>query len=259
MLAATSTSRLGRRLLKRFLYSQMALRDAILILFGKAQPSLPFTVKAEPCSVYFNFTIKPECRQEFADYINLAEGFAPTPIRCLADEEPEFLLTLNIYEVSGIATGIRAEWSTYITDKEGTPRYMVLEARSSAYSMDPVDIITKKGRVEHAMTGTSVRTVVASEDDKLFTSNLALKEEHPFASIAPEWITANDFIYWRNGICDRTYYDASLADARVRHIPTEDISIDDQTHWARFIDLTPRHALKCDGALQFMIVPWYNV
>ena len=35
-------------------------------------------------------------------------------------DEPEYLLTLNVYRVSGITNGLRAEWSTYIADPDGT-------------------------------------------------------------------------------------------------------------------------------------------
>lgn len=259
MLADTSTARTGRKALKRFLYFQFALRDALFILLGKEQPSIAFTVKENPCSVYFNFRVRPECRDEFLSYINLAEGLEPCPIRILEDADPEWTLTLNVYEVSGISRGMRAEWSTYIRDSEGTPRYMVVEARSSEFSMDPVDIVTKKGRVEHSMSATEVQTVVASEEGQLFSSALQLKENQPLAQIADEWIEANDFIYWRNGICDRTYYDANMIAARVRNIPTEDASIDDQTHWARFLEPQPMHILKYEGPLNFMITPWANI
>ncbi len=259
MLPATSTSRTGRRILKRILYSQLALRDAFLILFGKAQPTIPFTVKANPCSVYFNFRIRPECADDFVRYINLADGLSLAPIRCLADEEAELLLTLNIYEVTGIVRGIRAEWSTYIGDSEGRPRYMVLEARSSEYSMDPVDIITKRGRVEHSMSATDVRSLVASNEGQLFRSTVALHENYPRARIAHEWIAANDYIYWRNGICDRSYYDANMIDVPVRIVTSDAVSIDDQTHWARFTQPQPKHVLKYDGPLNFMITPWFNV
>ena len=46
MLPDTSPSRLGRRLLKRFMYAHFAVLDGLLILIGKAQPRVPFTVKA---------------------------------------------------------------------------------------------------------------------------------------------------------------------------------------------------------------------
>ena len=84
MLEKTSPSRRGLRFLKRVMYSQMAMRDAVLILLGKQRPNLSFKVLAEPCSIYINFTIKPAMASEFSRYINLADGLVPVPIRCLA-------------------------------------------------------------------------------------------------------------------------------------------------------------------------------
>lgn len=259
MLKDTNVSNTGRKFLKRLLYSGFAFRDAVLMLFGKSQPCLPFTVEALPSSVYFNFRVKTESLEAFSRYINLAPGFEVAPIRVLEDEEPAVLLTLNVYEVSGLALGIRAEWSTYIYDKQAKPRYMVLEARSSEYSMDPIDIITKKGRVEHQMLPGHIRTVVASEEGNLFSANLPLSEVHPDARIALEWITANDYIYWRNGYCDRTYYDENMIAASVRNVPVGDVTITDDTHWAMFLEPVPRHVLKYDGPLHFMIAPWVNI
>lgn len=258
-LPAASTARTGRRILKRFLYAQLALRDAVLILFGRAEPSLPFTVKSEPSSVYYNFAVAPAQAAAFERYIALPPGFRLAPVRCLVGEEPRLLLTLNVYEVTGIAVGIRAEWSTYVYDKDGIARYMVLEARSSAYSMDPVDIITRKGRVEHVMSDDDIRTVVASSEDRLFTCTLRLRDDQPLAHIAPEWIAANDFIYWRNGFCDRTYYGETMVTARVRQASAGDCAISDDTHWAPFIEAEPVHVLRYEGPLHFMITPWWGV
>ena len=259
MLPATNPSRTARRLLKRFLYSQFGLRDALMIALGKEQPRIAFTVEAEPSSVYFNFRIPPESLEEFARYINLADGLAPVPISCVKGEEPDFLLTLNVYEVSGIVSGLRAEWSTYVADAEGVSRYMVLEAQCSEGSLDPVNLFTRKGRVEHSMTRTAIETLVAAEGGALFRAQLQLHDEHPMVEIATEWIVANDYIYWRNGICDRTYYDANMIAAPVRTIPAADVQIDDQTYWARFVEPAPKHVLKYDGPLHFMIIPWANV
>ena len=259
MLANTKPSRKGLRFLKRVMYSQMALRDAVLILFGKAQPSLTFTVLAEPCSVYINFLVKPDLAQEFASYINLADGLALAPIKCLAGEDPALMLTLNIYEVSGIVKGARAEWSTYISDRDGIPRYMVLEARAGEGSLDPVNFFTRADRVEHAMVGENIRSTVASKDGGLFSSTLRLDEKHPMAEPAAEWIAANDYIYWRNGVCDRSWYDASLFDASVHIIPPDDASISDETHWARFVQPQPRHVLQYDGEINLVLSPWFNI
>jgi hypothetical protein len=259
MLPDTNQSRTGRRALKRFLYSQMSIMDAFKILLGKTQPRVPFTVKADPASVYYNFKIRDDQLQAFIAYINLPEGFAVCPIHCLAGEEGDYMLTLNVYEVTGIAVGIRAEWSTYITDNNGVPRYMVVEAQSSEYSMDPIDIITKKGRVEHATADGAVSTTVASLDGHLFQAHYALTADAPAAAIHPEWVAANDYIYWRIGICDRTFYDSGLGNPKARLVPATSARIDDQTHWAQFLEPVPKHVIQFEEAIDFVIMPWTNI
>ncbi len=259
MLADTSPSRTGRRLLKRILYAQLALRDAFLILVGRQRPSLSFKVLADPPSVYINFPIRKGMEREFLDYINLGDQLSLVPMRAIAGDEPELLLTLNIYEVSGLVHGPRAEWSTYIADSDGVPRYMVLEARAAAGSMDPVNLFTRPDRVEHQVTQGRIVSTVASEGGRVFSSSIRLDDIHPLARPATEWIEANDYIYWRNGVCDRTWYDASLFNARVRSVPSADVTISDETPWARFVEPQPRNVLRYDGALEFMISPWFNI
>lgn len=259
MLPETNPSRTGRRLLKRFIYAQFSLLEFFTILLGKTQPRVPFTVKADPPSVYFNFAIRPGQLAAFTRYLNLAEGFSACPIRCLADDEGDYLLTLNVYEVTGIARGIRAEWSTYVTDPEGIPRYMVVEAGSSEYSMDPVDIITRKSRVEHALTDNSVHTTVSSLNGQLFNAEVALGESLSAVKLHPEWVAANDYIYWRNGVCDHTFYNTGLADPKARLLSTAQAHIDNQTHWAPFLEAMPRHIVLFENAIDFVVVPWANV
>jgi hypothetical protein len=254
----TNQSRFGRALLKRVLYSQMSLLDAVKILLGKTQPRVNFTVKAEPASVYWNFRIKAEMRDAFIEYINLPEGFRVCPIRCLQGEEDDFLLTLNVYEVSGIAVGIRAEWSTYILDQLGKPRYMVLEAQSSEISVDPIDIITRKSRVEHSSVH-GTQTLVENLQGEAFVSTFDLPENRDMAIIHPEWVGANDFIYWRVGICDRTFYDAGLANPQAILLDPASATIDNQTHWARFVEPVPKHLIQFEQSIDFVIMPWVNI
>lgn len=259
MLADTSPSRTGRRILKRILYSQVALRDAFLILIGRQRPHLSFKVLANPCSIYINFPIKRGMERQFIDYINLGDELSPVPVQILAGDRPGLMLTLNIYEVSGLVHGPRAEWSTYIADSNGAPRYMVLEARAAAGSIDPVNLFTRPDRVEHQMRNNRIVSTVASEDGRLFSSSILVDEKHPMAQPANEWIQANDYIYWRNGVCDRTWYDGSLLNSKVYSVPAGDFTISDETPWARFVEEQPQNVLRYDGTLEFMISPWCNV
>ena len=44
--------RLGRSILKRFMYSQMTIYTGLRIAFGKDQPHVQFTVEMDPPSIY---------------------------------------------------------------------------------------------------------------------------------------------------------------------------------------------------------------
>ena len=241
------------------MYAQLSILDGVMILLGKKNPTLRFTILGDPGSVYINFEIKKSALEAFVDYIALPDGLQLVPIRCLADEEPAYLLTLNIYEVSGLVSGSRAEWSTFVDDGDGKPRYMILEARSSSGSMDPVHIVTRPGHVEHASTGGQLVSTAASEEGRLFRCSLALSERHPVATLASEWVAANDRIYWRNGVFDRAWYDGNLFDSAAKRVSRADIEIEDDTHWSQFVKRSPRHVLRYEDALEMVLSPWYNI
>ena len=130
----------GRSALKRFMYSMLYMRDMFALAFGRAKPLVPFKVEADPPSIYLNWEIDPARVPELQAELDLP--FPLAPIRCVAGEDPFYCLTLNIYRVSGLTNGIRAEWSFYIEDPEGTPRYMVVEAQSDV-SMDVLKVARK--------------------------------------------------------------------------------------------------------------------
>lgn len=250
----------GRRVLKRFLYSQLAMRQAIMIALGKEQPIVNFTVEADPPSVYFVYRLRPEVVPELGDILGLPPEFASAPLRCLATDDPAHLLVLNVYRVSGLAKGLRAEWSVFVGDAEGVPRYMVFDARSSLPSMDPIDVITRRSTVEHERTGSTI-TIRVGDGDVAFTSTIEIPpgDAAPLVPTAPEWSTANDYIYWGNGICDRTYYDAGMAAARVRSVPPASATINDGTPWADLVEPGPVHVLVFEDAIELAITPWENL
>lgn len=250
-----------RRAIKAILYTPLALFEAIRIPFRAAQPRIEFTVEADPPSVYYNFRVRPERLEDFKTYLALPHNLPLTRIRCLEDEEADYLLTLNVYRVSGITNGIRAEFSTYISDEAGIPRYMVVEARDHSGSMDPINVMTKPSLVRQEKSADALESEVASDNGAIFRARAeqAVFDAAPYAAIHGEWMEANDFIYWRNGIRDRCYYDAGMAYPRVKMLDPTSVDIEDATHWAEFLEPQPKHVLVYENAMHFVIVPWENL
>lgn len=256
----TRRGRRGRTFLKRYLYAQLALRHAAMIALGKEEPLVGFTVEADPPSVYLVYRIRQDALETLPDLLRLPDRLRPTPIRCLADDEPEYLMALNLYRVSGLAKGIRAEWSIFVGDEHDVPRYFVIDARSSETSMDPVDIITRATTVEHERRGETIVSRVGDGAEAFrSTIDLAAEPDAPLVVPSAEWAAANDFIYWGNGICDRTYYDAGMHDSRMRRVGADALDQSDSTPWAAIVEPDPVHVLVFEHAIELVISPWENL
>lgn len=252
---------LGRRALRRFIYAQFSVMEGLKIAAGRSEPLVRFTVEDDPPSVYLVFRLLPGAEQEVARLAGLPAGLVPAPIACMEGEEPAHHLTLNIYRVSGITNALRAEWSAYVDTGDGVPRYCVIDARSSTKSMDPVDVITPASHVEHRRVGNRVETVL-DDDRGRFESTIDLPSD--MASRAAdrssvEWGTANDMIYWANGIADRTFYDAGMAAADQVRLPGSAVQVADATRWASLVNPEPAHVLVFRRPIQFVVSPWVNV
>lgn len=250
-----------RRLVKRIVYSQLMLREAVFIVLGRSRPFVKFNVETEPPSVYLNFRIRPDRIDALRDFLALPDQLSLCPIRCLEGEQPFHVLALNVYRVSGLANGMRAEWSVYVRDETGAPRYLVVEARADAFSMDPVNVFTRAGSVEHALDDGQLRSRVVLDAAHVFESELQLPPiaERKEVRAAGEWVEANDFIFWRNGVCDRTFYDGALAVAPLWLLPADGRSLRDGTAFSEFIDPEPVHVVALSRRVQFAMSPWWNV
>ena len=167
-------------------------------------------------------------------------------------------MTINAYRVSGLANGLRAEWSVFIRDAENTPRYLVIDARSSTFSVDPVDIITRASTVIHEQRDGKVRTQIG-EGDGAFRSTITLSGPQSPATVSRDWVSANDFIYWGNGICDRTFYDTGLANTKQNRMEKENYETSDRSFWSQFLEPEPAHVLVLQNSIEFVISPWENV
>jgi hypothetical protein len=231
------------------------MRTGLMVALGKEEPLVRFTVEADPPSIYVVYVVEDPVA--LAAHLGLPAGMELAPIRCLEGDESAYLLTLNVYRVSGITNGMRAEWSTYIADGAGVPRYLVVDARASGTSMDPVEVITRKSRVEYSRDGDAL-TIGIGEPGHAYEAKVALDGASPARS-HPDWVSANDYIYWRNGVCDRTFYDAGMADAAQVAVDPACFAVADDTEWAPFTTSTPWRVLVVNSAMELVVSPWNNI
>lgn len=254
----TSLGRLGRLVLKRLMYSQMMVNIGLRIAIGKEEPLVKFTVEKAPPSIYWVFQIKPSMIDSLTEQIGLPPGFSLSPIKCLESDTLDYLMVVNAYRVSGLVNGLRAEWSVFVRDGSDTPYYMIVDALSSKPSMDPISIITKSSTVVHEMENGKIYTQIGDEG-RAFKSTISFSDSAPFATSSRDWVSANDRIYWGNGISDRTFYDSGLANARQRRIDNASVNIINDSVWGPFLEAEPFHTLVLEDAIEFVISPWENV
>lgn len=250
--------RLGRSFLKRFMYSQFAVISGFKIAIGKGQPLMQFTVEKDPPSIYWAFRILPAEIERLQEALGMPPFLSLCPVKCLETDEPAYLMVINAYRVSGLAKGIRAEWSVFVREADGPAHYMVIDARSSQRSVDPIDIITPATTVVHEKIGSAIRTQIG-DGDEAFHSTVELPADAPIAKTSAEWLTANDYVYWPNGVRDRTFYAAGLSDAQQLHIGPEHCAIRDGSFWSQFVQPEPAHVFVLNNAIEFVISPWENI
>ena len=124
--------------------------------------------------------------------------------------------------------------------------------------MDPVDIITKASTVNHERVENSIHTQIG-DGDEAFRSTITIPESKSYATSSSEWVTANDHIFWGNGLSDRTFYNSGLAAARQIRINNDDVEIQDGSFWAQFVEPDPVHILVVEGSIELVMSPWENV
>ncbi len=259
--------------LKKSEFGNRALAEADLIGAGVAQPVLEFTVEDTPPSIFVNYVVPDAQAAAFESFIDLPPGFTLAKVQILgSDPAPRYWLSLNVYRVSGITTGLRAEWSTYVDDGSGTPRFMIVRARAAEGSVDPIGPIALPEPFGHSIDTAGVIHTDMSltvdqgsgpvlTGDDLFHSTITLPDPADRHPVTPafEWIAANDFIYWMNGVNDRTFHNATAHSAELISIDPADVTLDDQTEWMPYVDPVPAHVLVYLDKIEFMIGPWWNV
>jgi hypothetical protein len=253
-------------------FGALASAEAQGVAAGTAQPIVEFTVEDSPPSIFYNWIVPDAEAPAFASFIDLPPGFSLAKVRILDSDVPSYWLSLNVYKVSGITTGLRAEWSTYVDDGTGVPRFMIVRARADEGSIDPIGPLAYPEPFDHTVGGDQITTemfkteenffgVPVLTDELLFDSTIDLPAAGAGQLVEPtlEWVAANDFIYWINGVKDRTFYNSTAHSAPLISVDLADVTFVDDSEWAPFLDPDPAHVLVYLDKIQFAIGPWWNV
>jgi hypothetical protein len=257
---------------KRKVFGQQAQIEADRIGAGVQQPILDFLVEATPPSIFVNWVIPDAQAAAFSSFVDLPPGFTLAKVRIVeSDPAPAYWLSLNVYRVSGITTGLRAEWSTYVDDGSGSPRFMIVRARAADGSLDPLGPLAFPEPFAHSLSGDVITTTMNKTvlqngipvltGDPLYASTIDLPDpaDRTFVTPTREWVAANDFIYWLNGVNDRIFHNSTSHSAPLISVDLDDVTIADDSEFVPYLDPTPAHVLVYLDRIEFMIGPWWNV
>jgi hypothetical protein len=268
----------SRHELKRLFHIMEAKDNTDGIASFTDKPWVNFTVLGDPPyppSVFINYEIRPDQVQPLTDYLVAAErlpdGFVMKPLAIIeSDPAPAYYLVLNYYTMTGLAVGVRYEWSIFVEDPEnGKPRFLVIDALAEGITMDPVQGLNT--------VGDPVSHTHDTENDQLVS--IAQKhdgsggQEHYFTAIIDwppagtpvvssstrEFVTANDFIYWGGGICDHGKYNGSVHNRSLTVISPNNFQITDDTPWFDYVHATPRSVYVYQNTLDIVLSPWWNL
>lgn len=258
----------SRAFLKQLVHAMDAVEYAEGVTHRGNVPWMNFDVGGDPNSVFINFEFRgPEEIAAFEAKV-LPAGFRLAPLRILETDEPTYFLVLNAYNSSGgLVEGARAEWSVFVHDPEvDHSRFLVVEAAAENMSADAVNLITPPAPVSHAHEEGEIVSHVAEEDPDggtprhYFTSRIRWPQEsEDRVGLAREFVAANDFIYWGNGVSDRTLYNASMHNRDAVRIAEADTKIVDETPWSAYLHPVPKHSYVYLNPLEIVISPWWNL
>ena len=228
---------------------------------------LNFDVGSNPNSIFINFEFTSAAQRAAFEANELPAGFKLAPLRILETDDPTYFLVLNVYQSSGgLVEGARAEWSVFVEDPEsGAPRFLVVQAAAENIAADPVNLLTFPEPVSHTLTAGTVNSYVGElqpggAEELYFQSSFPWPDSSAEGSrFAREFVAANDFIFWGNGVADRGVFNGTVYAREADIVNPDTLQITDRSRWARYIKPEPYHALIYRNPLEIVISPWWNL
>lgn len=248
--------------IKTQIYSSLTRFKGAQIFQGLADGIFDFTVTSDVPAFFINFRIPRHQISKLKEKLNLPSNLTLVPVSPFKYRLPHYQMSLNIYLGEGIAAGLRAEWSVYVAEKSNPrqPYYLVVDAATSMPSLDPVNLFTQPAEVfDYSIDANGAAVTNIQFQNQTFKAKFPLPQRAAAPTVNPRWIRANDRVYWRNGVYDRLFYNASVTQPGLSLIDIKQIEIEDGTIWAKFLDPKPLSAFTFSRALEYKISPWFNV
>ncbi len=226
-----------------------------------------FFVESNPPSVYVNYVI-PDSQAAALSAAILPAGFELMKLRILESDTPAYFTSFNYYQASGIAAGARFEFNIMIKDPvQDKPRFFVSHALANGMSLDPVNGYTMAEPVTYSFNGSQLISEALQDtdgdtvkDDNYFSVTIAWPQASPqYNSLTREYVTANDYLFWGGGVCDRGLYTGSVHNRDVIVIPPGDYDVSNDTWLAPYLEPTPHSVVIVQNELDILLSPWWNL
>ena len=216
----------------------------------------------QPKSFYINFLLED---YETLKYINtsIPDNFEPVPI--ILDEKgtQNFLLSVNVYNVSSPLLNTdelvtRCEVNTYVRRKDdGVIGTVILDYTSNKLSMDPVNIFKAPIDTKYWSDTTSLSHIETKGSD--FSINLKFNmNAKSEIKIHRDLHKFTDNIFYTNGVYDKIYYDSSLTHAQTFIIPRNQF----ENIQFKYLNVPYTHyhsSFFFKDKIQFTGAMWYNL
>lgn len=239
-------------------YYSLETNRASSISQGQAEPMADFLLESAPPAIFLNFRIPPEQRDALAAAIPIPRPFHLAPVQPYPGVAKDYYMNLNIYLAAGLAPGFRAEWSVYVTkDGDPNPRFMIVDLQCSTYSIDPIHLITRPAQAfEYSSSSTNELWINIQASNTVFRGSVRIPANPAHTELNLEWAECNSFVYWKNGVADKIYYnETSYGDVAL--IPVQNVEIEENTPWARYLRLD--HVFIYPNPQVFVASPWNNL
>lgn len=175
----------------------------------------PFTIK--PYSTYINFKLENDQVVFLQNYIkNYTDDLELFPIKIFPMDKSSYFLSLNIYNCTSPLFSndnketTRCEINTYVKYKNKNYGTLILDYCSNSLSLDPVDLFKKEQNVKFFLDNSIINYIALNEKINFSINFDYMKPKKIKQEISENLIQFTDNIFYKNGICDKLYYDSSL-------------------------------------------------